>query len=192
MQAVEFNVSRRRLLGSALVLGAGATIGSTLSFPSLGVPLAAAGRPDLVHDELIRQLKNSVRALRGARPGEAARSAAATLRLLAAHYQASGVDAEVRKRLRAAIVRDGRDAVVRSDADPATRAAGAREFGAADLALPPEPFNLAERERALSVMLSKGVSSTARDAADALERIAPHHDRRGVSVVAARQTGGPN
>ena len=122
MQAVEFNVSRRRLLGSALVLGAGATIGSTLSFPSLGVPLAAAGRPDLVHDELIRQLKDGVRALRGARPGEAARGVAAVLRLLAAHYQATGVDADVQKRLRAAIARDGRDAVLRWEADPATLA----------------------------------------------------------------------
>jgi len=57
MQAVESNVSRRRLLGSALTLGAGAAIGSTVSFPSAGAALAAAGRQDLVHEELIRQIE---------------------------------------------------------------------------------------------------------------------------------------
>src|SRR6185503_783003 len=88
-------IARRRFLGSAAALGAGAAIGASLSFPSFGVPLAAAGRPDLVHDELIRQLTDGVRALRGARPGEAARGVAATLRLLAVHYRASGVDTDV-------------------------------------------------------------------------------------------------
>jgi hypothetical protein len=95
MQAIESNVSRRRLLGSALTLGAGAAIGSTMSFPSAGVAVAAAGRQDLVHEELIRQMKDGVRALRGSKPGEAARSVAATLRVLAAHYQSADVDAQV-------------------------------------------------------------------------------------------------
>ena len=44
MQAVESNVSRRRLLGAVITLGAGATIGSTVSFPSAGVVLAAGPR----------------------------------------------------------------------------------------------------------------------------------------------------
>src|SRR5262245_32783448 len=103
MQAVESNVSRRRVLGSALALGAGTAIGTTLSFPSAGIPLAAAGRADLVHDELIRQLKAGVRAMRGERPGEAARGVASTLRVLAAHYQAGGADDQFKSGLRAAV-----------------------------------------------------------------------------------------
>ena len=42
----------------------------------------------------IGPMRDGVRALRGAKPGEAARTVAATLRVLAAYYQASGVDAK--------------------------------------------------------------------------------------------------
>ena len=181
---------RRRFLGSAAALGAGATIGATLSFPSIGVPLAAAGGKDLVHDELIRQLRDGVRALRGARPGEAARSVAATLRLLAAHYQATGVDAQFKLRLRAAVARDGRDAVLRREADAAMRAAEAREFGVADLPLPKEPFNLLERERALEGMLKNGCAAALLAAAADLTSLATQLDRLGTTPVARRQCQG--
>ena len=190
MQVVESNVSRRRLLGSALTLGAGAAIGSTLSFPSAGVALAAAGRQDLVHEELIRQMKDGVRALRGAKPGEAARGVAATLRVLAAHYQSADVDAQVKARLRTAIAREGRDAVLRWEADAAMRAAEAREFGVADLALPREPFNLAERERALEGLLAHGATPALLAAAAELTRLAPQLDRMGATPIARRQCSG--
>lgn len=186
MQAVESNVSRRRLLGSALTLGAGAAIGSTLSFPTIGVPLTAAGRPDLVHDELIRQLKEGVRALRGARPGEAARTAAGTLRLLAAHYQATGVDDQVKTRLRAAVAREGRDAVLRWEADAAMFAAEARNFGVT-VPLPRDAFNLAERERALDGMLKRGSTPALLAAAAELTRLVPELERGGVTPIARRQ-----
>jgi len=190
MQAVESNVSRRRLLGSALTLGAGAAIGSTVSFPSAGAALAAAGRQDLVHEELIRQMKDGVRALRGPRPGEAARNVAATLRVLAAHYQSAGVDAQVKARLRTEIARDGRDAVLRWEADPAMRAAEARELGAADVPLIHEPFNLPERERALEAMLARGATPALLEAAAQLTRLAPDLDRLGTTPVARRQCSG--
>jgi hypothetical protein len=190
MQAVESNVSRRRLLGSALTLGAGAAIGSTMSFPSAGVALAAAGGQDLVHEELIRQMKDGVRALRGAKPGEAARGVAATLRVLAAHYQSADVDAQLKVRLRTAIARDGRDAVLRWEADAAMRAAEAREFGVADLSLPREPFNLAERERALEGLLAHGATPALLAAAAELTRLAPQLDRMGVTPIARRQCSG--
>jgi len=180
-------LARRRFLGSAVTLGAGATIGTTLSFPAIDTPLVAAGGQDLVHDELIRQLKVGVHALRRERPGEAARSVAATLRLLAAHYQANGVDAAVKTRLRAAMTRDGRDAVLRWEADAAMRGAEAREYGVADLALPREPFNLPERERALEAMLARGVTPALLAAAAELTRLAPQLDRASVTPVAARQ-----
>jgi len=183
-------LARRRFLGSAAVLGAGAAIGTTLSFPSMDAPLVAASRQDLVHDELIRQLTQSVRALRGGRPGEAARSTAATLRLLARHYHAGGVDGDVQKRLRAAIARNGRDAVLRWEADAATRAAEARRFGVADLALPREPFNLAERERTLDAMVARGVTPALLAAAAELTRLAPELDHAGVTPIARRQCSG--
>ena len=189
MQAVESNVSRRRFVGSALVVGAGTAIGTTTSFPSVSVPLGAAGRQDLVHEELLRQLHEGVRALNGARPGEAARSVAATLRLLAAHYRVAGVDDDVRKRLRAAVAREGRDGVLRWEADAAMRAAEARNFGVT-VPLPREPFNLVERERALDALLKTGCTPALLAAAAELTRLAPQLDRLPVSAAARRQCSG--
>jgi hypothetical protein len=192
MQVVESNVSRRRLLGSALTLGAGAAIGSTVSFPSSAVPLAAAGRQDLVHEELIRQLKEGVRGLQGARPGEAARSIAATLRLLAANYQANGADEEFKTALRKAIARDGRDAVLRWEMDGAMLAAEARNFGVT-VPLPRDAFDMAERERALDGMLKNGGTPALLAAAAEMSRRASLLDRVSITPIAARQcasTGG--
>jgi hypothetical protein len=186
MQAVESNMSRRRLLGSALTLGAGAAIGSTLSFPSIGVPLAAAGRPDLVHDELIRQLKHAVGAMGGARPGEAARGAAGTLRLLAAHYRATGVDDQLRTRLRAAVGREGRNTVLQWEVDATALSAQARRFGIT-VPLPREAFDLTARERALAGALTHGCTPALLATAAELTRLAPDLERRGVTAVAARQ-----
>jgi len=184
--AVESNVSRRRVLGSALTLGAGTAIGATLSFPAVGVPLASTARGDLVHEELIRQLKEGVRALRGARPGEAARTVAATLRVLAAHYQATGVDQDFKSGLRAAIARDGRDAVLRWETDAAMFAAEARNFGVA-VPVAPEPLNLAQRERVLDGMLENGCTLVLLAAAAELARRAPQLDRVAVAPAGARQ-----
>ena len=188
MQAVASNVSRRRLLGSVLTLGAGAAIGSTLSFPSVAVPLDAAGRPEPVRDELVRQLKEAVRGMNSARPGEAARGVAATLRLLAAHYQETGVDGQVKTRLRAAVTRDGRDAVLRWEMDAALLAAEARSFGVT-VPLQREAFNLPARERALDGMLKSGGTPALLAAAAELTRLGPELERRGVISVAARQCG---
>ncbi|HWN84394.1 MAG TPA: hypothetical protein VNN99_04560 [Vicinamibacterales bacterium] len=184
MQAVESKTSRRRFVGSALTLGAGTAIGATMSFPGAAV-MATPGRgPDLVHDELVRQMKHGVRALRGPRGGEAAKRLAATTRVLAAHQQAGG-DAELRRRLQAAVRRDGREAVLRAEANPRMLAAEAREFG---FDLPPiaEPFDRKARERALDTMLKQGASPALLAAADALERLAPALERGGVTTVAAR------
>ena len=147
--------------------------------------MATPGRgPDLVHDELVRQMKHGVRALRGPRGGEAAKRLAATTRVLAAHQQAGG-DAELRRRLQAAVRRDGREAVLRAEANPRMLAAEAREFG---FDLPPiaEPFDRKARERALDTMLKQGASPAPLAAADALERLAPALERGAVAMVAAR------
>lgn len=183
-------MSRRRFVGSALAVGAGATIGATMSFPAASGSLVAGAR-DVVHDELARQLRAGVRALRGPRPGEAARALASTARVLAEHYQAIGLDRDIRKKAAAAVRREGREAVLRRDSDPAMLRAEARALGI-DIVLPREPFDRQARERALSAMLSGGVSPAMREAAEALERIAPHLDRSGIATVAARQGGCPD
>ena len=161
MQAMESVVrdgalARRRFLRSAVTLGAGTAIGATLSPPSSALTAAAhGGGSDVVHAEIVRQLKDGVRALRGPRPGEAARRLAATARLLAAH-QAAG-DADLQRRLQAAIRRDGREALLRAEADPAMLAAEAREFGFERVPAA-EPFDRAARERALDALLTHGAS----------------------------------
>ena len=191
MQAVKSNVSRRRVLGSALTLGAGTAIGATLSFPAVSLPLATGGRADLVHDELIRQLKEAVRAMRGDRPGEAARTVASTLRMLAAHYKASGLDEAFKSGLRAAIARDGRDAVLRWEANAEMAAAEARRFGVTE---PPSrgPFNLVERERALEGMLENGCTIALLAAAAELARLAPQLDRTPAMPVGSRRCPATN
>jgi hypothetical protein len=185
-------LARRRFLGSTLALGAGAAIGTTLSFPSLGVPLAAAGRQDPVHEELIRQLKEGVRGMGGARAGEAARQVAGLLRVLAVHYQTSGADEAFKKGLRAATARHGRDAVLRWEMDPAMLAAEARDFGVT-APLPREPLNLVERGRALDEILTHGCAPALLAAAAEISRRASQLDRMGLTPIAARQcpnTGG--
>jgi hypothetical protein len=179
-------VARRRFIGSAVSLGAGAVIGTTLSSPSSAVTAAPGGGRDLVHDELVRQMKDGVRSLRGARGGEAARRLAATARVLAAHQQAGG-DADLRRRLQAAVRREGREALLRAEADPAMRAAEAREFGFAQVPAA-EPFDRRIRERALDTMLKQGASPALLAAADAFERLAPVLERGGVATVAARES----
>jgi hypothetical protein len=188
MQAMQSHVqggalARRRFLRSSVTLGAGTMIGATLSSPSAAVTAAAhGGAPDGVHEELVRQLKEGVRALRGPRPGEAARRLAATARLLAAH-QAPG-DADLQRRLQAAIRRDGREALLRAEADPAMLAAEAREFGFERVPAA-EPFDRVARERALDALLKHGASPALRSAAAALERLAPTLERGAVTTVAA-------
>src|SRR5262245_22284836 len=115
---------RRRFLGSAATLGAGAAIGASLSWPSAAVTAAPGGGRDLVHEEVVKQKKEGVRALRGPRAGEAARRLASTLRVLAAHQKATG-DADLQRRLQAAIRRDGRELFLRAEADPRMLAAEA-------------------------------------------------------------------
>ena len=189
MQAVESMVPRRRFLGSAVTLGAGAAIGTTVSFPDARVAAAAGAAQSAVHDELNRQIKAGVRALRGPRAGEAARALASTVRVLAAHCQETGIDASRQRALQKALQREGRDAVLQHDGS-AMFDAEARQFGAEKL--PREPFNLAARTRALEAMQQRGASAALLDAAGALERLAPQLDRSSFALAVARQSGCPD
>lgn len=188
MQAMEVGVSRRRFMESAVTVGAGTAVGATISFPG-GRPVAAAtASQSVVSDELNRQIKAGVRALRGPRAGEAARALASTVRVLAAHNQESGIDASLQRSLQKALQRDGREAVLQHDAS-AMFDAEARQFG---VELPREPPNRATRERALEAMQQRGPSAALLDAAVALERLAPQLDRQSIALAAARQSGCPD
>jgi hypothetical protein len=189
MQAIASDVPRRRFLASAATLGAGAAIGSTVSFPATTMTAAAGSDRDLVHDELVRQMKAGVRALRGPRPGEGARALSSTLRVLAVHFQTKGVDEDLKTRLRAAIARDGRDALLQHDPDAAMLAAEARDWGV-DVPLPRDPFDPAARDRALREMLDSGATPALLTAAEQLARLAPQLDRQPASLVARRQCSG--
>lgn len=188
MHAMESKVARRRFVGSALSLGAGAAFGATLSFPTMPISAAAGGGGrDLVHEELVRQMKATVRAIRGQKPGEAARTLAGQLRVLAAHHRSSGVDEDMQKRLRAAIARDGRDAVLQYDPEAAMLIAEAPKWGL-PTPVPRGVFDLTARERALNALLSGGATAALLSTATELERVAEHMDRLPVSPVAARQS----
>jgi len=189
MQAIASDVPRRRFLASAATLGAGATIGTTISFPTTTIMSAAGSGRDPVHDEVVRQMKAGVRALRGPRPGEGARVLSNAVRVLAVHYQTTGVDEDLKKRLGAAIARDGRDALLRHDPDGAMLAAEAHDWGI-DVPLPREPFDPAARERALREMLEVGATPTLLAVADQLAKLAPELDRQPASLVARRQCSG--
>ena len=185
MQAMEVGVSRRRFMESAVTVGAGTAVGATISFPGAGPAAAATASQSAVHDELNRQIAAGVRALRGPRAGEAARTLASTVRVLAAHNRESGIDASLQRSLQKALQRDGREAVLQHDGS-AMFDAEARRFGVEHI--PREPSNRAARERALEAMQQRGPGAALLDAAVALERLAPQLDRQSIALAAARQS----
>ena len=134
--------------GRRSALGAGAAIGATLSFPRSASPLAAAGGQDLVHDELIvrsRQACARCAAHGRARRRARGRDAAGAGRALSGRRASTRVHgSDCARQLRAT-------AATRCcswEAEP--RCSPPRHASSAStMPLPREPFNLAERERAL-------------------------------------------
>src|SRR5215510_10621938 len=99
--------SRRVFLGSATVVGLGAVGGFML--PATAAQNAAQG--DLVVAELRRQLRAGVRKMGGLRPGEGARSVAATLAVGVAYVRANNVDRNLQAALQRAVRRNGRESL---------------------------------------------------------------------------------
>jgi hypothetical protein len=150
--------TRRVFIGSAAALGS-AAVGSTLLFTSSDghVHAAQRGADDPVSRALRTQMQEAVKALHSsARPGEAARKLASTLRLVVAHGTATGLDASLKATLRAQIRSRGRDAVLLSEIPEAKLAVELREFGVP--APPRGPIDYAARNRALNDLQANGLT----------------------------------
>jgi len=178
--------SRRVFLGSAAMVGVGSAAGGSflLNRESNAQGHAGHGR-DPVFAELGKQIQESVEGLRQRPAGEHARKLASAMRIAAAHGAGVGIDAQVKAALRDAIRKEGRDALLLREVDPARLAQEAKQFGLAQL--PPQPpVDFAARGQVLDALLSEGVTAQWRKAADAFDRISEELDRRagGIRTVA--------
>jgi len=184
--AVHGAVQRRRFIGSALTLSAGAAIGSAISFPNAGGVLAAEASSS-VEAEFLRQLRDGVRSLKGDRPGEAARKVASATRFLSAYYRGNGTDGAFARRIQSLVRREGRSAFLRKEVDASMLTAELKAYGFAGPYLP-EPADPARRSRVLAEMESKGVTGLMETAAAEFERLAAYLDARpALAPVAWRQ-----
>ena len=151
------------------------------------------GEPALATDplaiQLIADMKRAVRGLSRAPSGEHARRLASSLRLLAAWGASNQFDTRVKDTLRGVVAREGRDALVRRDIDPAMFKAEARTLGFDGTSVVPfpvlPPVDDAMRQRVVNDLLANGVTAHWRSLADTLETTATSLDR-----VASRRSGG--
>jgi hypothetical protein len=160
---------------------------------SLAVPVFAQRRStelsavkgDPVLEEITRQLERAAMQMQAAPRSETARQLAAATRMWAAWAAANQFDDSIRSGLRAAIARDGRDAVLAREFDFSAEAK-LRGFK-----LPPNTPSVsrAARSQVLDEMLRSGVSGGLRRLASVWEAAAPVIDRRfgAFAPVAARQ-----
>jgi hypothetical protein len=175
--------SRRVFLGSTAALG---VVGAATVFRAhaQGQGHAAAhaqehGAPaDPVLGELRQQMITAVRGLKAGGGGEPARRIAGVLRVA----QAAGIARQFDTRLRAAVRRHGRDAILQQAPDLDRFAAEMRVFGITDpFALAPASY--AERARVLDGVLARGLAPLLLATCDRLEALAPALDRRMVLPV---------
>lgn len=167
-----------------------------------GVPLLVAGGTrlawaqrqatgsrvkDPVVDQLLVEMKRSVRALSKGSSGEHTRRLASSLRLLAAWGGANQLDVRVKDTLRSVVAREGRQALLRRNVDRAMFRAEAREFGfdgTSAVPLPEFPApDGAARERAVNALLAGDVTAQWKKSADTLDAIAAALDRQAFRQV---------
>ena len=187
------DVGRRVFVGSmaaGLPLLAGG--GASLAFAQK--QNAATRIQDPVFDQLLTDMKGAVRGLSQAGSGEQARRLASSLRVLAAWGASKQFDSRVKETLRGVVKREGRDALLRRNVDPAMFKAEARAFGFDGTSAVPLPaprlVDLATRQRVVDDLLANGVTprwravaATLDDAARSLDRIASARSA-GVTLVA--------
>lgn len=181
-------VGRRVFVGSVAVglpLLAGG--GATLAFAQRrnGAPKTK----DPVFDQLLADMKGSVRNLSKASSGEHTRRLASSLRLLAAWGASQQYDARVKDTIRSVIAREGRQALLRRNVDRAMFRAEASDLGIdvrSNVPLPePAVVDDATRQKIVDDLLTNGVTARWRQVADTLDAAATALDRR-----AAMQAGG--
>jgi hypothetical protein len=181
-------VGRRVFVGS-VVTGLPLFVGGGTQLGFAQRQSGAAAATDPVAIQLITEMKRAVRGLSQAPSGEHARRLASSLRLLATWGASNQFDARVKETLRGVVAREGRDALIRRDVDPAMFKAEARELGfdgASAVPLPAFPsVDYASRQRVLDDLLANGVTAQWRALAGTLETAASGLDR-----MASRRSAG--
>jgi hypothetical protein len=168
--------SRRAFFGSAATIGLGSAAGGALIFQG-SVGAQNRRQVDPVFDELRKELRASLRAMRDQTGGEAARRLALTLRISAAHARSSGADDQLKRALRRGLQREGRDAVLFHEMDQAMLAAETKAIGVVlpPLVLAPDP---ALRGQVLDAMLESGFTPLLTSAAARFDRVSRVLDAR--------------
>lgn len=181
-------VGRRVFVGSVaagLPLLAGG--GATLAFAQRRS--GGARIQDPVVDQLLAEMKGSVRSLSKASSGEHTRRLASSLRVLAAWGATQQFDARVKDTLRGVVAREGKQALLRRSVDRAMFRAEARALGfdeRSNVPLPePTVVDDATRQKIVDDLLTNGVTGRWRQLADTLDAAATSLDRQ-----AAQRAGG--
>ena len=127
-------------------------------------------------------MKGAVRSLSKAGSGEHTRRLASTFRLLAAWGASQQVDARVKDTIRSVIAREGRQALLRRNADRAMFRAEARALGfdtRSNIPVPEPPaVDEATRQKIVDELLTDGVTARWRRLADMLDAAAAGLDRQ--------------
>ena len=178
--------NRRTFLESTAAAGVGAAFGGTLLFPTF--PAHAQGHShaatDPVMAELQKQLTETMIAIRKGvgRPGEHARSIAASIRLLTANGFAAAADVQLRQSMK----QEGREALLARQMDPAMVAAELRAIGVTRV--PVFSAGYSDHAQMLDATATKGMTATLAALSVGFDRLAPVLDRQTTtSLVAARQ-----
>jgi hypothetical protein len=177
-------VGRREFLGSAAVLGVGSmTVGPLLA---KGVGPHSHHTGGHLAEELVNQLGASLRGMQGARPAEATRQLASTLRFAAADFKEKGIDTDLKAFLQSTIRHEGRAGLLQRQVDKRMLDAELRKLGvtgAPDFG----PVDLATREKTLDLLLTTGLTPLMTRVADALDHRSQALDRRGAITLSSAQ-----
>jgi hypothetical protein len=178
-------VGRRVFLGSAAVAGIGSA-GVAFTFPQ-GLNAHVHESGGTVDVEIERQLRDSVRGLRGTKRGESARHLASTLRLAAAQHKEKGTDEAFKAFLRKEIRKEGRSALLAREIDATAFAKETKKFGVTQLpAL--SSIDLGLREKVLESLLAGGLTAMLSSVAKTFEELSDGIDNQPAALlISARQ-----
>lgn len=177
-------VGRREFLGSAAVVGVGSMTAGPLLVEGAGKHSHHTGGH--IEQELVDQLRTSLRGMQGARPAEGARQLASTLRFAAAHFKEKEIDADLKASLHSAIRNEGRESLLQRRVDKRMLAAELRKLGVT-APLDFGPVDHAMDEKALDLLLTTGLTPLMTRVADTLDRRSERLDRRGPITFSSAQ-----
>jgi hypothetical protein len=153
--------------------------GAQLAWAQLG---NAGATQDPIFNQLLADMKGAVRALSKSNSAEQTRRLASSLRLLSVWGTTNRIDTQVKETLRAAVTREGRDALLRREVDQAMFRAESRQFGFDGTSVVPLPaipvVDYATKQRFVDDLVANGVTAHWSALADILEVAATSLDRR--------------